>query len=181
MLFTLQVFKNLFTNPDREWTNVYHIEADDLASAVDAIGPVQDAEIAMHQSVVNISRVRVSTTLEGDSVFQVVPVGVAGAGSGTDFLPLFNTVRVDISTSEGGRPDRKFYRLPIDEGGQTSGQLTSAVRTGIGGLVNDMISAMATSGFALLTTTGGEWVTAVVSPAVQMRQLHRKRKKVVTP
>lgn len=180
MLFTVQVFKNLVASPDREWTNVYHVEAPNLAAAVTAAAPIPVAEISVHQSVVNVSRMRISTSVEFDSIYEIVPIDSLGAGAGSDFLPLFNCVRVDVHTASPGRPDRKYYRPPIEEGGQTNFVLTTATQNAFQSMVNNLISTMNTSSPVLVSNQGDAWVSATCIAPVQMRQLHRKRRKKLT-
>lgn len=180
-LFTIQIFKHLSSTPDREWTNVYHVFRSGIPEAEDDAQAIATMEQSIHQGVVQFSRARVSTTVEGDSVFSVVPLGFAGAGAGSDLLPLFNTVRVDVLTSNLGRPDRKYYRLPIDEGGQTNGVLTSAVQSTVQSAVQSLIDDLNATEGVLVAADTGIWQTATVITAVQMRQLHRRRRRAPAP
>jgi hypothetical protein len=180
-LYTVQVFKNLDVNPDRHWTNVYHVDAAGLDDAVLAVDPIVTGEVSFHRSNIVFSSARVSTTAEGDNTFTVVPLNEnGGRGISSDqAIPLFNTVRVDIARSTAGRPDRKFYRLPICENDQANFILDSGLQSSIASAVDGMIAAVAAlgSGQKLVGRLGGDWVSAVVAPAVQMRQLHRKRRR----
>src|SRR4029450_7030898 len=122
-IFRVQVFKSLDSS-DREWSNTYLCEADTIDTVAAVLPDVGDAEGQMHLDNVTVTRARVSDIEPDTDVFQIVTLGVLGtrgtAGDG-DWLPLFNTVRVDIDVAGGGRPSRKYYRSPLLEGGQSRG------------------------------------------------------------
>jgi hypothetical protein len=175
-LFTVQVFKHLGAT---KWTNVYHLDAVDLASAVAATDHIKALEQAIHYNVVNIDYARVSTFAEGDNVFETVPINATGGRdlAGVDYLPLFNTMRVDISVDGGGRPSRKYYRIPIPESFNSNGNLDSAQVSFLEGAVQTAITDLAADATPLVDPDGQEWNIATGFHQVQMRQLHRKRRR----
>lgn len=178
-IFRVQQFKRLDAN-DREWSNTYLIEADDLAAAVDAAAPLIGREQNVHADNVTILRQRISDTLPDTDVFTIVTAGVPGqAYVAADFqqLPLYNTVRVDIDVSGGGRPSRKYFRAPVGEQWNINGNLDTSVLTLFNDEVNGMIADVSASGGMLVDPDGQAWQTAHCQLAVQMRQLHRKRRK----
>ena len=180
-VFTVQLFKNLTAVPDREWTNVYHVFADTLSAASALSAPIAEFEQSIHMNTVTISRARVSTLAPGDDAFNIIPLGLVGAATEAEYLPLYNTVRADIATAAGGRPDRKYYRLPLGENGQHNGVLEDAVREGVQSQLQDLIDTMNAESGVLVSADTGIWETAAVAAQVQMRQLHRKRRRTVTP
>jgi hypothetical protein len=181
-MWTIQTFKKLGPTAARSWTNVYHVRADTSADAITAAGTIVVMEKAIHKSDAYFTNVRVSTTAEGDDEFYTIVENEAGGVTrATEMLPLFNTVRVDIGVAGGGRPSRKYYRPPIEEAENTDGSLTGSAITfyedAVQGLIDDLVAA----GTPLVDPDDQEWVGAAVQAAIQMRQLHRKRKKVVAP
>lgn len=181
--FRAQVFKNLDFS-DREWSNTYLIEADDLTAAEAAATVLGPLEVMLHGSQVLISRIRVSDIVVDTDVFSVVVVNLHGTAfvmATEDWLPLFNTVRVDIGVAGGGRPSRKYYRPPIQEEAQLRGILNTTYTDLFTGVVGDMISEVSTAGGQLVDPDGQAWINPAAQSKVQMRQLHRKRKKTVTP
>lgn len=178
-LFRVQVFKSL-SGSDREWSNTYLVDAADLDAAVTAAAPIPTHEQPLHGDVVTITRMRVSDTTEDTDVFASVPLGLIGTlytAADHDWMPLFNTVRVDIGVVGGGRPSRKFYRPPIAEDEQVNGRLNASIKTLFDGTIADMISDVSTAGGTLVDPDGQLWITPSTQLPVQMRQLHRKRKK----
>lgn len=163
-----------------EWSNDYLTDLATLTEAHDFAVSLVQLEESIHMAAVHFDYYRVSSVLVGDRIFQHVPINANGGVANADFLPLFNTVRVDFQTASSD-PARKYYRAPIAEGNQAGGVLSS-----------DYINAVALALFTFLgdpelygnivTTAGNKVITGTVHDLVQMRQLHRhKRKKVVPP
>jgi hypothetical protein len=91
-------------------------------------------------------------------------------------LPLFNTTKVLISVDGLGRNDAKFLRGGVTEARQLNGQLDSAVITSVEATWNGLIADGNAAGVDLVDTDGNLWLVATCQAAVQMRQLHRRRK-----
>lgn len=182
-LFRVQVFKQL-DGSDREWSNTYLVDAADLASASLAAAPIPTHEQPLHGDNVTITRMRVSDTTEDTDVFDIIPLGLIGtafSAADSEWLPLYNTIRVDIGVAGGGRPSRKYYRSPVWEDAQVNGRLNASIKTLFDGTIADLISDVSTAGGTLVDPDGQEWTTPNTLLPVQMRQLHRKRKKTVAP
>jgi len=180
--FIIQIFKQL-SGSDREWSNRWLVEAGDLGAVEDVVPNFAAMEKQLHLDNVTLTRARVSDTTPGTDVFSIVPIGLIGTratGADGDWLPIYNTVRVDISVAGGGRPSRKFYRGPILESDQQAGFLDSAIISLFDTQVNGLISFLSGSGVELVDPDGQPLTTAVTQARVQERQLHRKRKKKVT-
>jgi hypothetical protein len=180
-LFIVQVFKQAFDQ--RPWSNVYFINAGDLSAATVLAGDLVTAERDLHYDVVTFLRYRVSNTIPGDDVFSVTSVGLPGtiSSSGADFLPLFNTLRVDFNVDGGGRPSRKFYRTPIAENEQTAGIIDASPLVTWQGRVTDFLDALGAAGIDWVDPDGQQIISGSVQRNVQMRQLHRRRRRSVTP
>jgi len=177
--FRIQVFKRLGSNP-REWSNTYRVDAADLDTAVTLVPSIGSMEQQLHLDNVTITRALVSDVNPATDVFATVPMNLTGSRSGGSdgaWLPIFNTMRVDISVVGGGRPSRKFYRGPILESDQQGAFLSPTVVSLLTDQLNGLIAVAETNSTPLIDPDGQEWDTAVGQSAVQMRQLHRKRKK----
>ncbi len=112
-----------------------------------------------------------------DDTFVTTSLSQVGAVTG-DFIPLFNTVKVDITVAGHGRNDGKFVRGWLHEGVISEGKIDSSVRTAFEGVFSGLITDSTAAGVDLVDLDGNLWLTASVREAIQMRQLHRRRKKV---
>jgi hypothetical protein len=177
-LYRCQIFKT--QTGDRFWTNVYHFNV----TTIDAAAAFANTTIAPAEASLMDGTFRVVKTLISDPAsdeFVTTPLNIVGGGAGSQYLPLFNTVKVNVSVDGHGRVDYKFYRGGVTEGNQNNGMMDPATIDAYDDMVNGLIADGAAAGCDLVDSDGNLWVLAVTQPAVQMRQLHRKRKKVVTP
>jgi hypothetical protein len=118
---------------------------------------------------------------EASSTFTTVPINLVGTSTASgDLLPLYCTCKILIDQASG-RPDVKYLKGFVTESIQTAGILLSGTLTSVDGIFTGFITAMAAGGATLVADDGEEWSTCSVQPAVQMRQMHRKRRKTVTP
>jgi hypothetical protein len=168
-----KVFQNEY------WTNRYILNATDLATAVTAAAFIRAAEKAVHYDIVTLDKYRVSDMLPGTDVYQVISDNVAGSRStgGGDYLPLFNVVRCDFNTVGGGRPSRKYLRIPLGEGEQTAGVLAPAVITFF--MTNFVTPLVSLGNF--VDVDGQAFTTGSVHRLVGMRQLRRGSKRKQQP
>lgn len=173
--FKVEVFK---AYQGEQWGNVYLIEAAGLAEAINAAGPIADMDQAMHKPRVTQLYARVSDVQPGTDVFATIPLNRLGTGNsnGTS-LPLYCTCRVDLQVQGGGRPSRKYFRMPIEEGDQVDGSLTSTFLGIYAGVLQGGLNALSSAGVQFVDPDGQAIVNAVIYPNVQMRQLHRRRKR----
>lgn len=163
-----------------EWSNDYLTDLGTISDAHDFAVTLVQMEKALHQASVHFDYYRVSSVLVGDRVFQHIPINANGDVSVADSLPLFNTVRVDLQTAASD-PARKYYRTPIAEGSQQNGVLVSDALNAITLVLFTFLGDPELYG-NIVTTVGHKVITGSVHDQVQMRQLHRhKRKKVVPP
>jgi hypothetical protein len=177
-LFSAQVFKE---GHGEKWSNRYIIEASGLAAAVACHGPIVEGELSVHKSTVTITAIRISDLNPATDQFVVVPYNSAGLVTATaDILPLFNTCRIDVEVEGFGRPSRKYYRLPLAEDEQDDGVLSSVTGTAVADMVTQMITDVDTAGGGdgeLVDPDGQSWISATHFTKVQMRQLHRRRRR----
>ena len=155
------------------WTNVYYVNQPDLASASAAATTIVNVERTIHAPAVNFDKVRVSDL--SSTQYQTISVNQPGQRSVTgDFLPLFNVLRVDFNVA-GGRPSRKYLRLPVAESDQSNGIFTSSA-----------LQSLAT-GYAIPTSTGicdesgSPFTSTSFQERVGMRQLRRGSRRRTTP
>lgn len=162
-----------------KWSNVWHMVAADMAAAVAApVLAMEDHLLAFLSSECTIKSYVVSE-VEGDAFFTEDRFSAGANASLGSLLPLYNTVKVIFPSSDFGRPDLKYFKGSVGEAVQTSGFLESAFSGLVDTEVEGMIDDMFTNATPLCSESGDEYETASVQPAVQMRQMHRKRKKTV--
>lgn len=173
----IQIVKEL---GNEVWSNDYLTDDVTIEDAQDLSALLQTWERNIHMDSVLFSYIRVSSYAPDDRIFRHLTTNVPGLVTATAYLPLFNTLRVDLGTTDSD-PARKYYRCPVSESTQTSGVFDGAYRTTIAGLITTYLITPGVLGH-LVTTKGNTVVTATPYIYVQMRQLHRRRKKkVVTP
>jgi hypothetical protein len=164
-----------------KWTNVYHLEAGGLGAAVAAfVTHMQATLLDMLDPSCRIVKVLASSMT--DDTFNEQGIEEVGThfGSGS-LLPLFNCVKVSVNTAGEGRPDVKFLKGFIGEDNQASGVVDPGQLSDLVDAFNAMIGAMDDNATTLQSDEGDAWLVAVGQPAVQMRQMHRRRKKKAAP
>lgn len=170
----IQIVKSL---DNEQWSNDYLTDHPTLALAEPLATDLVTFEQNMHASIVHFDYVRISSYVKHDRVFRHIPLNLFGLVSITEYLPLFNTLRVDFQTASSD-PARKYYRLPITEAEQVNGVFQSA---SLVAWAQTMFTYLDDPGLYgdIVTTAGNKVQTASPHNMVQMRQLHRhKRKKV---
>ena len=174
-LFRAQV--NYHRGTNEKWSNVYHCDA---ASMLVAEAAWQSTGVPDLQPLLD-STCSISTVLLSDPAgpsFVTIPINVGGSKTTSgDLLPLYNTAKVLIPTPGFGRPDIKYLKGNVAEGDQTAGVLTTTATGEIDTRFTTLITDMAAAGAALVSDTGEAYSNCSVQPAVQMRQMHRKRRK----
>jgi len=177
--FKIQVFKQL-TGSDREFSNVYRVEAADLAAVGAVLSDLCNQESHIFLDNVTVTRARASDEDPTTDAFVIHTANIPGdrgtAESG-DWLPLFNCFRVDMDVAGGGRPSRKYYRGPLLEADQAETIISSTVRANIESQVNEIITILSGAGATWVDPDGQTVETPHCLPNVQMRQLHRKRRR----
>lgn len=170
----LEIHKKL---GEEQWTNTYLIEAATMDDA-EALGQLAVTfERHIHRDIVLFEYFIVSTRAALDRVFRHVAINLYGLKTFTtnSYLPLYNTVRVDFSTQDSD-PCRKYYRCPVIEAEQTNGILEPAEVTAYNASINTYFFGTIL-GDNLYSPKGHVVVSGSTSPNLQMRQLHRHKKK----
>ena len=177
-VFKIEIFKRAASE---DWGNVWHVQATDLDEARDAASAIAAAEQVFHSEGVLFTTARVSDTLPDTDVTAQIPLNVNGLREDSGgFLPLFDTLRIDLSVA-AGRPGRKYFRaciVPTDLTTAPDGinpPVVSAAASAIDSLISSLSSTT-----PLIQVDGDVILDAVGFPKVQMRQLHRKRRRAAT-
>lgn len=172
--YRLEIFKSL---QSEQWANSYTIRHDNLVEAETAAQLLLDFERNLHDSRVFFDYYIVSHPDPLTRIFKHVPINLPGQRNtdGAQYLPLFNTVRVDLETTDTD-PGRKYFRIPLPELNQQNGQLEAVYRTSVQTVLDTNLNGnLAVIG--LVTRDAVYVVQATVHAQVQMRQLHRRRKR----
>lgn len=165
---------------DRFWTNVFHVNAVTIDAAA-AWANTTLATVMTSQLADNFRAVKTLVDHIGDDTFVTTPISIVGGVNGAGYLPLFNTIKVNFSVAGHGRNDYKFVRGWLIESLVEDSQILEGTRTALEAIFDGLITDSAAAGVDLVDSDGNLWLTASVQSAVQMRQLHRRRKKIVTP
>jgi len=162
-----------------KWSNVWHVSADDIISAADGfqLNGVSHLIDLLHPSCTLNSLL---TSDPASDAFVTTPIAQPGEASNTDsMLPLFCCAKVLFPVGGFGRPDIKYIKGYLTESVTTSQQIDTAVAGGITTIIEALITAMSGGGTPLCDADGTEYTVATTQIPIQMRQMHRKRKKKV--
>jgi hypothetical protein len=158
------------------WTNVYHVNTADLASAITAGNSIVTLEKTIHANATTFTKMRTRNTSDLAQAGTITPLTGTGGRAATNPLPLFNVFRIDFGVSSG-RPSRKYIRGPLGSGDSTNGAVTSTTVTTI---QNSFIAPMLNLN-VVTDPQGQPWLNGTVWPYVGMRQLRRGSKRKTTP
>jgi len=174
-VFRVQVFYQRGLN--EKWTNVYHVQGTDLLDVSGAVvGDMEPHLLALLDSSCTLVKYLISDPATGD--FQDVPRNSTGTSTASgDLLPLFNSMKAFFQPNNLGRPDYKYYKGFVTESIQTSGNLLSGTINTVDTILTDMLADMTTAGTPLVSEDGATWSAPSVQTAVQMRQMHRRRRR----
>jgi hypothetical protein len=170
--YQIDIEKQLGTE---RWTNVYYVTAASANAATTLGGFIVTAEKQLHMTQVSFVQMRVRPMPVGSGEGTTSPLTGTGVRIGSDFLPLFNVIRVDFRV-DSGRPSRKYYRAPVDDGDTTQGVLNTASRDFFQAQVNTMLANVP----ELVDVDGQPWISGTVHNFVGMRQLRRGSKRKAT-
>jgi len=162
-----------------DWSNDYLVESPSMDAAAAFALTAVEFERSFHNNMVTFVYVRTSTVAKFDRIFRHVPLNLQGVGSTdtVDLMPLFNTVRMDLQTADSD-PCRKYFRIPISESDQSNGVIIGAKVIALGTLLNNFIATFNET-TKVVSGKGHNVIAGRVYPQVQMRQLHRHKKKKV--
>jgi len=163
-----------------KWTNVYHLSGADLSGAlIAAANELVPGLLPLLHASCRIVKVLVSSMTTDD--FVESSIEQAGTSAFTDsMIPFFNCVKAKFNTAGLGRPDLKFYKGWLTEALNDSGVITSLDLSDFTDALNSLIVDMSTAEYSLCSENGDLWSTGgcTLQPAIQMRQMHRKRRHV---
>lgn len=160
-----------------KWTNVYHISADSLIDARDGGQAVLVPSLLaiLHPDGV-LHKLLVSDPLSDD--FSEVAIESAGTSSDSgSLLALFNCIKVLFQPADLGRPDIKFIKGYLTESLQVDGMVEPTAAAGVDSTLTTALADMLDNGTPLCSQNGALWGNVSVQAAVQMRQLHRRRRR----
>ena len=163
-----QTFAAIYTS------NVYHIEASDIAQAATRGLAVAQVHRALLPTVFTIDAIRVSSLPADDGIFSSTPVNMPGLRStGTQVLPQWNRFMINFNVGYTFL-NRKFF-LGVLEGDQVDGVVVDATRTFI---QDNYIAPLISLGY-VCSKDGTLYIFGAVSPYVAMRQLRRRKRRPV--
>lgn len=177
-LFEVEV---TFDYGDRHWQNRWDVEATDIATVFGMAGFFKDAHIALLLDIYTLARVVVRPAGVSGAFFeQVYNLPGSKSPGGNVVLPLFNTVFIALETVLGGLPGKKYLRgFLLNTDLNPDSTIKAAELPGIAAAIGTLIANVAGAGGAIVLSNDKEVTDVSVQEAVQMRQLHRKRKKTV--
>jgi hypothetical protein len=174
-VFKCQTFKQIGTG--RPWSNVWHFIASDLEAAASVAEAITNSEAGILSPAVTITK-RIVREVGGGPDFVSVALAVAGTLTGSgDLWPLFNTIRVIVTVAGFGRNDGKFLRGLIGDAITAGSVINGDTVTFVRNHLIDLLDTMTGTGTPLCADDGALWDAIDVSPIVQMRQEHRKRRR----
>jgi hypothetical protein len=179
-IFRVQV--NYTLNTVNKWSNVWHVQATTLGNVSAACVTQMEEKLLALLSNACVLKSFLISAVDSDAFFTNDRNNPGTNEDTGSLLPLWNCVRVVFPPTDSGRPDVKYFKGLVGENTQSGGILESAVQALVDTEVELMIDDMADNGTPLCGDTGQVYTSAQVQEAVQMRQMHRKRKKkVVAP
>lgn len=161
---------------DRFWTNRFYVNA----LNIDAAAAWANTTLAtFFQADLDEAFSIVKTDVDhlADHTFVTTPLALPGLSTNGHYLPLFNTVKVDVAVAGHGRNDGKFVRGWLVEAVVDDGNIDESARSTYETHWNGLISDSTTAGVDIVDKDGNLWQVASVRKRIQMRQEHRKRKK----
>lgn len=172
---TLQKYAAFAT---RYWTNVYWVDAADIATASEILNDIMVAERPLYTGAVTITSGRVDDAIPGTDQYITSPFNLAGTRTNptsSEMAPLWVTARVDFAVTGIGRPSRKYLRGVLWE----SDFSHSAVVAGMLTLLQTYANAIVA--LPMMDVDGQSFAGGFPYNAPQMRQLRRGKKRTVTP
>lgn len=160
------------------WTNVYYVDAADLATAVTHMGDLLGAEQRVHSAEVTVEKGRVTPVPNPGNAFVTTEFHESGAYTNSaPLMPLFNTVRVDMNV-DAGRPSRKFLRgILHTDAIDADGSITGTYQ----GMIEDQYITTLEGFSWLVDESGNPIVGFTLLGKPSDRQLRRGSKRRTTP
>lgn len=174
--YTVSIWKKQNNANPQHWSNVYHLDALNLADAhAFATSSLLTFEESIHSTEVNFVRVITSSSIPDDNQFISAPVDeLGGFIYGGDLLPIFLAVRVDW-VPEFGYMGRKYYHACLGEGNQSNGVWQAPYTTDVGTAANQMFGDAGLAGVSLINPQGTNQYNAIaLQTPVAQHQFKRK-------
>jgi hypothetical protein len=165
-----------------KWSNVWHVNAVDMGDAIASCVIGMEDHLLQLLSTTCLLKSYLISDPATDAFFTEDRNNAGLNGDTGSLLPLYNSVKVLFPPTDFGRPDLKYFKGYVGENRQSAGVLDAGAITQVETEVEGMIDDMTANSTPLCSDDGSNYTAASVQPAVQMRQMHRKRRKtVVTP
>jgi len=160
-----------------KWSNVWHVSAADLSTAADIFNVTG---VPLLIDLLNSQCTLVSTLISdlGNTDFISTPINLDGSSdAGGDLMPLFNSIKVLFTDGSFGRPDYKFFKGLLTEGGQEGGVIDFTTLGVVNAAVQAFLDAMDGESVPLVSIDNDQYINPSAQPNVQMRQMHRRRRR----
>lgn len=165
-------YKQMVDSPEEVWSNVYTLDSSNIVTAMGNLDDISDREANVMGETARVFRLHVIAQVGGTGIIQSVDkVGVQPVADPATLLPLWNVVKVTF-TSDQGRPEIKYLRLPLYADMVEGLNISNAVQTTV-----QLDYAAQLIGIPQYTGPNGEEHTgATVQNAIQMRQTNWHRR-----
>lgn len=159
------------------WRNIYDVEAGSYDDALAAADVIRAFEQPLFTSDVQFTTVTAHAVTEpprrvGAQLAVNSPGGRDPADLG-EVLPLWNVARIDYLDTGIGRPERKYYRLPLYSANVVGLELSSELRAALQAMADNIVGLTNYVG-----PSGEGHSSALVVVPISMRQLgwHRRKR-----
>ncbi len=176
-IFELVIKKGI---DNEDWTNVYHLNLADIATAKAQADLIVPIEKAVHYGTVTFKSYRLTQAGTRYTNYASIPLtgtGVLNPGEDALPLPLFNTVKVLFQPNNFGKPDYKQLRLPLytDELLDIDHITSTKAAYIVANYINDLLEID-----GICDSQGNSWVSGTVDLKIHDRQLTKRRRRPLT-
>src|SRR6185369_10483109 len=102
----IEIVKSLL---GEQWSNDYLTDDVAIEDVQDLAVILLSWEQSIHMAAVNFDYIRIATTIPFDRTFRHITFNEPGTAGNLAYIPLFNTLRIDLGTTDSD-PGRKYYR-----------------------------------------------------------------------
>lgn len=161
-----------------KWSNVWRVDAADLITASSAGNGafLSDLRDVLHTSCKIVEVLARTPGVPG--AFITTALSLAGTSTyGSSVLPLFNAAKVLFPDITGGRPDLKYFKGFLTEDNTGEELINSDALALLEAKVVAAISALSDAGAVPVNPRDNNYSVVTPQGAIQMRQMHRKRRR----
>jgi len=171
-LFKVVVYKSMLDPFIETWSNVYHVDALGINTALDAGENIANGEKIMYTADTFVDRVTAQDGVVGGPIKtrRLTLIGDRPSDPG-NLLPLFNTLRETLEDDEGNK-NIKYYRAVLTEGDIEGGRISTDFLIDVAGAAMTAIKAT----LGLRSSKDYPITASEFWPYVQMRQLSWQRR-----